>query len=61
MKEYGSISWIGEEGISSKDHTYEGKERIKPYAGGFQQKKAIGKSQTIRILSYKILVHINRS
>ena len=58
MKDCGSRSWIGEEGPSSRDHTGQGEERIKAYAGGFQQKKDIGKSQIVRSLSYEIYVHI---
>jgi hypothetical protein len=36
MKDYGSRSWIGEEGPSSRDHTGQGEERTEAYAGGFQ-------------------------
>jgi hypothetical protein len=36
MKDCGSISWIGEEGPSSIDHTGQGEERIEVYVGGFQ-------------------------
>jgi hypothetical protein len=47
MKDDGSRSWIVEEGPSFRDHTGQGEERIKAYAGGFQQKKDIGKSQIV--------------
>jgi hypothetical protein len=30
------ISWIGEEGLSSRDHTGQGEERTEAYTGGFQ-------------------------
>jgi hypothetical protein len=40
MKDCGSISWIGKEGPSFRDHTCQGEERKKEYRGGFQQNKS---------------------
>jgi len=61
MKDHVSISWIGEEIPSSRDHIGQGEERTKSYTGGVQQKKATGKSQTAWIVSYELSVHMHGS
>jgi hypothetical protein len=53
MKDCGSRSWIGEEGISSRDHTGQGEERTEAYTGGFQLKEATGECWIVWRFPYR--------
>jgi hypothetical protein len=49
MKDSDSRSWIGGEGIPSRDHTSQGEERAEVVVGGFQRIEVRGKCSVVRV------------
>jgi hypothetical protein len=54
MKDCDSRSWIGGEGLPSRDHTCQGEERSEEATSGFHLIEARGKGSIIRSMLYNI-------
>jgi hypothetical protein len=53
MTDNGLRYWIGEEGLSSRDHPTQGEERTHAYTGGFWLKESIGECWIVWIFLYR--------